>query len=592
MSIFSVNYEKFTNLLNNSIIVEILRTTATLLTLHGENPLKVKHYNNAAFHIEKMEQDLTTLSPEAFANLEGLGKSVAASIHEICTTGTLALWETLKAKTPPGVIEMLDLSGIGPKKIQTIWETLGITSLEELLVACEEDKIAQLNGLGKKTQETIKESIRFKLAHQGKFHYATVLPYAVQLEHALKQAFPMVLIACVGALRRKMEVVTAVEILVGTEEVAQVMQWLDKTTFLQKAQKNSGPFAWRGKFVDLDVKVVILFCAQKAFYKNLLLQTGSEKHLAMPVHAEKNLGQLLAESQPSSEEDFYKAVNLPWIAPELREGTFELDVARQNKLPPLLEVQDLKGIIHTHTTYSDGRDSLEEMARHCSTQGYEYIGITDHSQSAVYAGGLNAYAIQKQHEEIDRLNEELAPFKIFKGIESDIRSEGALDYEEAVLARFDFVIASVHSSLKMDSERATHRLLRAISNPFTTMLGHPTGRLLLQREGYPIDHEAIIDACATHKVIIEINANPWRLDLDWRWVPYAIRKHVWLSINPDAHAKEGYSDVDYGVCVARKGGLSKAHTFNALSREAIEKYFQNRKKDSTPSTNIATKITP
>ncbi|MCG8340375.1 MAG: PHP domain-containing protein [Cytophagales bacterium] len=570
-------------LLDNSTIVKILRTTANLLALHGENPFKVRHYNKAAFHIEKIEQDLTTLSPEALANLEGLGKSITASIHEICTTGTLALWETLMAKTPPGVIEMLDLSGIGPKKIQTIWKTLGMTSLEDLLTACEEDKIAPLNGFGKKTQETIKESVLFKLAHQGKFHYATVLPYAVQIENALKQAFPTVLIACVGALRRKMEVITAIEILVGTEEVTQVMQWLDKTTFLQKEQKISGPFAWRGKFVDLDVKVVILFCAQQAFYKNLLLQTGSEKHLAMPVHTEKSLGQLLAESQPSSEEDFYKEANLSLIAPELREGMFELDVARQNKLPPLLEVQDLKGIIHTHTTYSDGRNSLEEMVRHCSALGYEYIGITDHSQSAAYAGGLNAYAIQQQHEEIDRLNEEIAPFKIFKGIESDIRSDGALDYEEAVLASFDFVIASVHSNLKMDSARATHRLLRAISNPFTTMLGHPTGRLLLQREGYPIDHEAIINACATYKVVIEINANPWRLDLDWRWIPYAIRKHVWLSINPDAHTKEGYSNIDYGVCVARKGGLSKAHTFNALSREAVEKYFQNRKKKILPT---------
>lgn len=567
-------------MLDNSIIVKILRATATLLALHGENLFKVKHYNNAAFHIEKMAQDLTTLSPEALANLEGVGKSLAASIYEICTTGTLALWETLVAKTPPGVIEMLDLSGIGPKKIQTIWKTLGITHLAALLTACEEDKIAQLNGFGKRTQEMIKESVRFKLAHQGKFHYATVLPYAVQLENALKQAFPTVLIACVGALRRKMEVVKAIEILVGTEAVAQIIQWLDKATFLQKAQKISGPFAWRGKLVDLDVQIVILFCAQKAFYKNLLLQTGSEKHLARPVHAGKSLGQLLAESQPSSEEAFYKEVSLPLIAPELREGTFELDLARHNKLPLCLEVQDLKGIIHTHTTYSDGRDSLEEMVRYCSEQGYEYIGITDHSQSAFYAGGLNVDAIQQQHEEIDRLNEKFAPFKIFKGIESDIRSDGALDYKETVLASFDFVIASIHSGLKMDSTRATQRLLRAISNPFTTMLGHPTGRLLLQREGYPLDHEAIIDACATHKVIIEINANPWRLDLDWRWIPYALRKQVWLSINPDAHSKEGYSDMDYGVGVARKGGLSKDHTFNALPRETVEKYFQNRKKEA------------
>ncbi|HCB46883.1 MAG TPA: DNA polymerase/3'-5' exonuclease PolX, partial [Algoriphagus sp.] len=255
----------------------------------------------------------------------------------------------------------------------------------------------------------------------------------------------------------------------------------------------------------------------------------------------------------------------------------EVSLAKEQKIPTLLEEKDLKGILHNHSTYSDGKHSLRQMAEYCKELGYEYLGISDHSRTASYAGGLEIEKVQKQHEEIDQLNKELAPFKIFKGIESDILGDGSLDYPEDVLKSFDFIVSSVHSILNMDIKRATKRLLTAIENPYTTILGHPTGRLLLRREGYPIDHKTIIDACAKNKVVIEINANPWRLDLDWRWVRYAMDQGVMLSINPDAHEMDGYADMKYGVLVGRKGGLTKEMTLNALSLKEIQEYFDHKK---------------
>jgi len=277
------------------------------------------------------------------------------------------------------------------------------------------------------------------------------------------------------------------------------------------------------------------------------------------------------------EEDIYDSLDLAFIPPELREGTFEVDMSQSAQLPVLLEMSDLKGSFHNHSTYSDGKNTIREMAQKCIDSGYQYLGMADHSKSAFYASGLQEFQVAQQHEEIDRLNDELAPFKIFKGIESDILNDGSLDYDDSILATFDFIVASIHSNLNMDKTKAMTRLLRAIENPYTTFLGHPTGRLLLSRAGYPVDHKVLIDACAKNKVIIEINANPWRLDLDWRWVHYALDQGVMLSINPDAHEIDGIDDMYFGVCVGRKGGLSKKETFNAMGLKDVEKYLAERK---------------
>jgi DNA polymerase (family 10) len=285
----------------------------------------------------------------------------------------------------------------------------------------------------------------------------------------------------------------------------------------------------------------------------------------------------------ASEIEIFEQLNWPFIEPELREGTFEIEAAKTNTLPKLVQDSDLKGIFHNHSTYSDGENTLEEMAMYCKELGYQYLGISDHSKTATYAKGLYEDKIVTQHKEIDAFNAKFLQsdgqplFKIFKGIESDILGDGSLDYEEDVLKSFDFIVASIHSNLKMDIEKASQRLIKAIENPYTTMLGHPTGRLLLRRQGYPINHAMIIDACAANNVIIEINANPWRLDIDWRWIHYALEKGVMLSINPDAHELQGYHDMHYGVCVGRKGGLTADMCFNSKPLLEVEKYFNKRK---------------
>ncbi|MDX5345654.1 MAG: PHP domain-containing protein, partial [Hymenobacteraceae bacterium] len=312
--------------------------------------------------------------------------------------------------------------------------------------------------------------------------------------------------------------------------------------------------------------------------REVFVHSASIAHLTVPFEDSKTLLQLVREQEFDSEEDIYKAAGMDYIEPEMREGTNELELAKAHKLPQLLELQDLKGILHNHSTYSDGANTLEQMALACRDLGYQYLGISDHSKTAAYAGGLREGDVLRQQKEIDELNKKLAPFKVFKGIESDILGDGSLDYDEDILKTFDFVVASIHSNLNMDEQKATERLLRAIENPYTTILGHPTGRLLLRREGYPINHKVIIDACAKNNVVIEINANPWRLDLDWRWVQYALEKGVMLSINPDAHVTSGYGDMRYGVLVGRKGGLTKEMTLNALGLEEIEEYFEKRKK--------------
>ena len=547
------------------------------MELHDENTFKVRGYQNAVFNLDKSTVELGSLPLDGLEALDGIGKSIAATIHEINQTGTCGSLQNLLSETPEGIVELLDIKGIGPKKIRVLWKDLGIESGYELKEAATAGKVAKLKGFGKKTQETILKALEFKEANANKLHYAEAEQLSKVLIAHLEEILPKHTVTVVGALRRKLEVVEKLEILIATDNIDQAEAVINKSGVLAQDAKNSGPLTWRGIYQTSKIPIEISFCQEGQFLKKRFLKSAALLHLSTPVKEHENLKSLVQDGSFQTEKEIYLSAGMDYIEPELREGTFELEAAKNHRLPKLVEMADLKGILHNHSTYSDGKHSLEQMASHCKELGYEYLGISDHSKSAFYANGLDEDMIRRQHEEIDALNEKFAPFKIFKGIESDILYDGQLDYDDEVLATFDFIVASVHSILNMTLEKATSRLLTAIENPYTTILGHPTGRLLLRREGYPIDHRAIIDHCAKYGVVIEINANPWRLDLDWRWVHEALEKGVKLSINPDAHAMEGYQHMYYGLLAGRKGGLTKEMTFNALGSEVITSYFRERK---------------
>lgn len=561
--------------MENSDIVRTLRLTSQLMELHEENPFKIRSYTNAIFALEKINARLDELSIAELSLMEGIGKSMADKIHRISEQGTFEELENLLAKTPPGILDMLQIKGIGPKKIRALWKELGLESADALLEACENNQVAKLKGFGEKTQENIKQALLFSQAVVGKLHYASAEPIAADL---LKELQEKGLSACItGQMARKEEIIDQIQLVVDTRDFEQINQLLDTLPAIEKNEKSSSPFVWRGYLEASGLSLEVFLVAPDKFVSHVFVRSAAQAHLCYTDGSGANLLQTALSGSFESEEAIYKKLGLPFIVPELREGLHEFDLVRNNTINNLVEYKDLKGILHNHSTYSDGKHSLEEMALYCKELGYQYLGISDHSKAAFYASGLHEDRVRKQHQEIDALNRKLSPFRIFKGIESDILNDGSLDYTNDVLATFDFIVASIHSNLKMDEQKATQRLIRAIENPYTTILGHPTGRLLLRREGYPVDHKKIIDACAANGVIIEINANPWRLDIDWRWLPYALEKGVMISINPDAHEKEGYHDMVYGVYVARKGGLTREMTFNALPVEELTNHFLKRK---------------
>ncbi len=547
------------------------------MELHDENPFKVRSYLNAVAALELVEEPLAGKGLAELEAIGGVGKSIAARIVSLSKSGSFEELDQLLAATPPGVVEMLRIKGIGPKKVRTIWKETSIESLEELLEACEQDKLSKIKGFGAKTQENIKQALLFTQRNRGKLLFAEAEASAAELLQMLQAAFPEAEVALAGTLRRGLEIVEDLLFVIATDAPALACEKLNQLELLVQDEKASGPFVWRGQHTVSGLQTEVRFVAAARFANELLVHSAAVEHLSLPIKDGKNLLAVVREQPFATETEIYTAAGLPYIVPELREGTNELQLALENKLPPLLELTDLRGILHNHSTYSDGAHTLEQMAVYCRDLGYEYLGISDHSKTASYAGGLREGDVLRQQKEVDELNVKLAPFKIFKGIESDILGDGSLDYDKDILGTFDFIVASIHSSLNMDEKKATARLVTAIENPYTTMLGHPTGRLLLRRAGYPINHKAVIDACAANHVIIEINANPWRLDLDWRYVQYALEKGVMLSINPDAHHTSGYHDMRYGVLVGRKGGLTKEMTFNTKSAAEAESYFRQRK---------------
>ena len=513
------------------------------MELHNENPFKVKSLSNAAFRISKSGIDLKSLPLNEIESIEGIGKGIAGKVIEFREKGITEELKKLLEKTPKGVVEMMDVKGIGPKKVALLWKELGIEGVGELLYACHENRLLALKGFGEKTQAEVRKNIEFKMKHAGSFHYAAVEPIVPDLLERIRKETNEKEVQVTGEFRRKLEVITHLEFLVKS-----------KTDQHRSWEENGLKCSYRS--------------AQPEQFALELIRTSC------PADFFSALGSL----QPgSSEEIIFRNAGLNWIEPECREFPSMISGSKKGAVSELISWKDLKGCLHNHSTWSDGLNTLEEMARACQKEGLEYFGICDHSRSAGYANGLSIERVAQQASEIDALNKELHPFRIFKGIESDILGDGSLDYPNEVLKNFEIVVASVHQNLKMEEKKATERILKAVENPYTTILGHPTGRLLLSRPGYPLDHKKVIDACAANGVAIELNAHPWRLDIDWRWIPYCLEKGVLISINPDAHETGGILDMQYGINVARKGGLTAQDCLNAKDLNELIHWLKTRK---------------
>jgi DNA polymerase (family X) len=538
-------------IIDNDYIAEQFSLLAKIMDIHGENSFKTKSYSVAAYTLEKLPQSLRELPPEQLTSIKGIGDAIGKKIQEILQTGELRLLKEYIGKTPPGIIELLQIKGLGPKKIATIWKEMEIESIGELLYACQENRLLLYKGFGEKTQQSVREAIEFRLRHMDSYLYADVESYALLVDARLKKAFPDAQWALTGEFRRQLEIITHLH-WITTAEIEAVKAFVDS---MEKEE---------------SVPITINSATPEIFVQELFHTSCSEEFRDAWIEKVK------APSY-SSEESLFENANLPFIPPFRREQKIILEQAA-HPLAPVIETTDIRAIIHSHSKWSDGSNTLEEMAAACIDKGYEYLVISDHSKSAFYANGLKEDRIREQHAEIEALNRKLAPFVIFKSIESDILNDGALDYSDEILATFDLVIASVHSNLKMSEEKAMMRLLRAIENPYTTILGHLTGRLLLSRPGYPVDHKKIIDACVANKVVIELNAHPRRLDMDWRWIGYALEQGALISIDPDAHTTNGYNDIRYGVLAAQKAGLTPDRNLSSFGLRQFQDFLAEKKK--------------
>jgi DNA polymerase (family X) len=548
--------------MNNYQIADHFSLLSKLMDIHGEDSFRTKSYSIAAYNIERLPDEAATMDDATLASMKGIGNSTGKKIKELLTTGKLAALEDIMAKTPAGILDMLQIKGLGPKKIAVIWTELGIESLGELEYACNENRLVALKGFGAKTQESVLQNIAYFKQNIGFYLWAEAIPFANALLATLQKKYPTYRFALSSDVRRQCETLEYIELVTTLPGDVLIAEFNAAENTTIDASADTINITTQGQ-----PKLRFYTTDDGSFYKRLFLTTGSEAFITAFNE------QYTLPDSPSSEEEIFTNNHLPIIPPAMRE-TGEVLTKPKETFTHIIQPSDIRGIIHSHSRYSDGVNTLEEMATAAIAAGLEYLVISDHSQTAVYADGLKPEKVAAQHQEIDMLNAKLAPFRIFKSIESDILGDGSLDYSPQVLATFDLVIASVHSNLKMTQEKAMERVMAAVRNPYTTILGHPTGRLLLSRKGYPLDHKLIIDTCAAHNVVIEINAHPRRLDIDWRWIEYAMERGVLLSVNPDAHSTDGYKDTYYGVMVAQKGGLTAARNLSSFTRAQLEAFLE------------------
>jgi DNA polymerase (family X) len=551
--------------MDNYVIAENFSLLSKLMDIHGDDSFRAKSYSIAAFTIEKLEKELAEMEPQEIFSVKGIGDRMGKKIIEVLNTGRLAALDEYIQKTPEGVMEMLAIKGLGPKKIAAVWKEMEISNLGELLYACNENRLTRYKGFGEKTQEKIRESIEFYMRSLGSFLYAQVESYALALDKKLQEKFPGGQSALTGEFRRQLEVITKLE-WVTTADKHAIRSFFGEDYPVEKEELSylsvKGP-----ENVELG-----FYLTDKGNFCRKLFETSCSEDF---LDCWKKEFTAYETAVYGCEDDIFSGNNVSAIPAFYRETKAAIEAGRKGSFN-IIQPGDIKGIIHSHSKWSDGVDTLEAMAKAAKEKGLEYLVISDHSKTAAYAQGLTEEQVFKQHEEIDRLNKQLAPFRIFKSIESDILGDGSLDYSNEVLATFDLVIASVHSNLYMNEEKAMMRLLKAIENPYTSILGHMTGRLLLSRNGYPVDHKKIIDACAASNVVIELNANPRRLDMDWRHIDHALEKGVLISIDPDAHSITGFNDTYYGILAAQKAGLPKDNNLSSFSLPEFERWLKTQ----------------
>lgn len=537
--------------MTNKEIARPLKETAALLELTGGNPFRARAFANAARTIERMDERLS--DQDDVTEIQGIGKGLASQIAEILERGSFEVRDDLLGSIPPGIMDVLKVKGLGAKKARVLWKSLGIQTLDELEAAALAGRIAELDGFGARSQESILENIVLLRSYMGRRRLADAAPFLPYITSELEGYTTLV----TGDARRHLNDVERLDLLVETDDgdIPGRLMWL-----MDAETGEDHGLQWVEGTIEGGMTVRLISCLPADAGRALAITTGPAPF------AEK-----LARTSPAdTEQDAFKKAGITWIDPGLRDLDGAVDRTDALASLHLVNVEDLHGCLHNHSTYSDGAHTLKEMADACRARGYSYLGICDHSQSLKVANGMDVKTVKRQQAEIKALNEAYTSdggpeFRIFSGVESDILNDGSLDYDEEVLASFDFIVASVHTGFNMSEAAATKRLITAIRNPYTSILGHPTGRLILRREGYPIDHEAVLQACAAHGVAIELNANPWRLDLDWTWVERARQLGVPVSINPDAHAIDQIDLTAWGVRAARKGGLQPSECLNALS---------------------------